>query len=47
MPRWRKGQDTINALLERGHLQQVAAGTETAETLRVAVGGRVTHLRIS
>jgi hypothetical protein len=33
MPRWLKGQDTIHALLERGHLQQVAADSETAETL--------------
>jgi hypothetical protein len=33
MPRWRKGQDTIHALLERGHLQQVPADTETAQTL--------------
>jgi HEPN domain-containing protein len=33
MPRWRNGQDTINALLERGHLLQVTADTETAERL--------------
>ena len=33
MPRWRKGEDTINALLERRHLQRVAADSETAETL--------------
>jgi uncharacterized protein (UPF0332 family) len=33
MPRWRKGEDTINALVERGHLQQVTADTDTAETL--------------
>lgn len=28
-----QGQDTINAPVERGHLQQVAADTATAETL--------------
>ncbi len=33
MPRWRKGEDTINALLERRHLQRVAAASETAEAL--------------
>ncbi len=33
LPRWRKGENTINALLGRRHLQQVAADTETAETL--------------
>jgi hypothetical protein len=35
MPRWRKGEDTINALLERGHLQHVTADTETAQALVV------------
>jgi hypothetical protein len=33
MPPWRKGQDTIYALPERGHLQRVGADTEIAETL--------------
>jgi hypothetical protein len=44
MPRWRKGQDTINALVERGHLQQVAADTATAEML-VATSERRARLR--
>jgi HEPN domain len=33
IPRWLKGQDTIHALLRARDLQQVAADSETAETL--------------
>jgi HEPN domain-containing protein len=33
MPRWRTGEVTINALLERSHIQRVAADSETGETL--------------
>jgi hypothetical protein len=42
MPRWRKGEDTINTLLERAHLQQVTADTDIAETL-VAASERHVH----
>jgi uncharacterized protein (UPF0332 family) len=33
MARWRKGEDTINELLERGHLQKVTADSQTADAL--------------
>jgi hypothetical protein len=33
MARWRKGEDTINELLERGHLQKVTADAQTADAL--------------
>jgi len=33
MARWRKGEDTINELLERGHLQKVTADSQTANAL--------------
>jgi len=31
--RWRKGESTIDALLERGHLQRVTPGADTADSL--------------
>jgi hypothetical protein len=40
--RWRKGEGTINALLERGHLQKVTADSQTAHAL-VATSER--HVR--
>src|ERR687891_1752261 len=33
MARWRKGEDTIDALLKRGHLQKVTADSQTADAL--------------
>jgi HEPN domain-containing protein len=33
MPRWRKGEQTIDGLLERGHLEQVSADAGTATAL--------------
>lgn len=47
MARWRKGQEQVAGLIERRHLQQVAADSETAAALLASAARHVESARLT